>query len=144
MWKKIVIFVILGLFLAVVAYRFFMTGKKENGQTMITPTVAQDKWDPDADESIERSTHEIVFGKNGFSPKTINIEKGTVVIWRNDSGETATVHSSPHPTHTDSPILNLGELADGNSFSLLFTSPGTYKYHNHFNASQFGTIIVTE
>ena len=145
MLKKFGILLVLGLFVIVVAYRFLITKNNQGIEdSKQTPTSVEVEWDPDADESIDRPIKEIIFGKSGFSPKTVNISKGTVVVWTNSSGGMVTVHSSPHPAHTDFPVLNLGELADGNKFSLLFTTPGTYKYHNHLNASQFGTIIVTE
>lgn len=79
---------------------------------------------------------------DGFSPSTLTIKAGTKVTWVNNSGEDATINSNPHPTHTDYPPLNLGAFSNGQSLSLTFDKPGTYGYHNHFNPSQKGTIIV--
>lgn len=88
----------------------------------------------------EKST--VVLTKEGFSPKSITVKTGTEVVWLNNSGETATVNSSAHPTHLDYAPLNLGDFENGESLSLIFDTPGTYKYHNHLNASQTGEVIV--
>lgn len=79
---------------------------------------------------------------SGFSPSSLTIKAGDKVTWINKSGTDAIVNSSPHPQHTDYPPLNLGTFPDGGTLSLTFDKPGTYKYHNHLNTRQFGTIIV--
>ncbi|MBI4035879.1 cupredoxin domain-containing protein [Candidatus Daviesbacteria bacterium] len=84
----------------------------------------------------------ITLTSSGFSPTTLTIKAGDKVTWINKSSTSATVNSSPHPAHTDYSPLNLGSFVDGETLSLTFDKAGTYKYHNHFNASQFGSIIV--
>ncbi len=78
----------------------------------------------------------------GFAPSPLTIQAGETVAWVNGSGRLATVDSAPHPAHTDYPLLNLGEFADGETLTLTFPDPGTYYYHNHLDATQFGSIIV--
>ena len=80
--------------------------------------------------------------KTGFVPQTTTIKTGTQVVWKNTSGESATVNSDPHPTHTLYPFLNLGAFDNGSSVNVVFDKPGTYTYHNHFNSSQKGKVIV--
>lgn len=75
-------------------------------------------------------------------PDTLTIKTGEKVVWRNESGENATVDSSEHPTHLDYPPLNLGSFGDGETLELTFDEAGTYNFHNHFDDSQNGTIIV--
>lgn len=84
----------------------------------------------------------VTVGKSGFDPQTITIKPGTRVVWENASGGTVTVNSALHPTHSIYPPLNLGTFGDGASVQLVFDKSGTYKYHNHLDASQTGTIIV--
>jgi len=84
----------------------------------------------------------VTLTKSGFSPQIVTVKAGTKVTWTNQSGGAATVNSSVHPTHKDYLPLNLGEFGNGEALSLVFDKPGTYKYHNHLNASQFGTVIV--
>jgi plastocyanin len=79
---------------------------------------------------------------DGYSPQTLNITVGTKVIWTNKSGEPATVNSDPHPIHTLWPFLNLGKFDDNANVSVIFDKAGTYTYHNHFDSSQKGTVIV--
>lgn len=84
----------------------------------------------------------VTLTSDGFSPKSITIKKGSKVVWTNSSGKVATVDSAPHPVHTSYPPLNLGSFNDGDSLELSFPDPGSYKYHDHLNASHGGTITV--
>ncbi len=84
----------------------------------------------------------ITLNVTGFVPQVLTIHRGQTVTWVNNSGQQATVNSDPHPTHTAYPPLNLGEFNDGDSLSLRFPKTGRYGYHNHFDATQTGTIIV--
>ena len=84
----------------------------------------------------------ITLTEDGFSPREITIKAGDKVVWVNNSGARATVDSSVHPTHRDYPKLNLGIFEDGEEHSLVFDEAGTYNYHDHLNASKFGTVVV--
>ena len=79
---------------------------------------------------------------SGFVPQTITIKAGTKVVWTNKSGQAITVNSASHPTHLKWPFLNLGKFDNDGSVSVVFEKAGTYKYHNHLNPSQTGTVIV--
>jgi hypothetical protein len=50
--------------------------------------------------------------------------------------------SDPHPTHTDNPQLNQGDIAFGASKTFTLTTKGTWGFHNHHDATQHGTITV--
>lgn len=78
----------------------------------------------------------------GFSPKEIKTKAGTKVVWLNKSNGTITVNSDEHPTHRLYPMLNLGSFGKNSSVQVVFDKTGTYKYHNHLNASQSGTVFV--
>ena len=84
----------------------------------------------------------IILTNSGFEPSSITVKAGTKVVWTNKSGAAATVNSDPHPAHTAYPPLNLGKFNDGESVSLTFSKPGKYGYHNHFNPSETGVVIV--
>ncbi len=84
----------------------------------------------------------VILDGDGFRPKEITISIGTEIFWENNSGDLATVDSNPHPMHTDHPELNLGEFKNGEKLNLTFTKPGVFKYHNHYNPEQEGTITV--
>lgn len=78
----------------------------------------------------------------GFEPSTITIKTGTKVVWVNNLSEAATVSSDPHPIHNLFPFLNLGKFEAGQTLETVFQDKGTYTYHNHFNPSDKGTVIV--
>lgn len=103
-------------------------------ETTTAPTTAQEN--PVATQNL------VTLTTDGYSPQTLTIKVGTTVTWLNNSGDVATVSSDPHPTHTDFPALNLGKFSNGQKLTLTFDKAGTYKYHNHLNPSQKGTIIV--
>ncbi len=117
--------------------------QQEQNQTQATVSETQASPAPSA-EAIKKQV-EVTLTATGFSPKEVTVDRGTKVIWMNKSGKEATVNSNPHPVHTDHPELNLGSFNDGetgNTLELFFNSPGTFNYHNHFNAVQGGTVIV--
>lgn len=84
----------------------------------------------------------VTITQDGFEPKTITIPQGSRITWTNTSNAVSSVYSASHPTHLIFPPLNLGEIAPNNTVSLGILTKGTYKYHNHLNPTQTGTIIV--
>jgi plastocyanin len=141
--KKMLIAVV--IVVLIVAALVMMKAKKPQTNVPEESQMVQDgAWDPDADSSINAPTIEITVTEDGFSPNSITVDAGTAVVWNNTSGDTVNVSSAPHPAHTDFPFLNLGDLSAGDKFSLVFDTPGTYKYHNHLDSSKFGTIVVLD
>ena len=88
------------------------------------------------------SRSEVIVNKDGFSPQSLTIKRGETVIWINQSGDTVTVNSDPHPTHNLYRFLNRGEFPSSSSVQVTFEQTGIYVYHNHLKPSQTGTIIV--
>lgn len=85
----------------------------------------------------------ITLTKNGFTPAKTMIKKGTAVKWINNSGtDNASVNSDDYPTNLLFPELNLGKINQGSAVAHIFTTAGTYTYHNQFNPKQKGTIVV--
>lgn len=140
-----VFFVILALLVVIGgAYLLISTGKhaatpSNTTQSSTTPSATS----PSSPSGAMEQTAAVSLTTNGFDPATITVKAGTKVTWTNNSGDSATVNSDPHPIHTDYPPLNLGSFSSGSSLSLVFDKPGTYGYHNHFNPSEKGTIVVT-
>ena len=79
---------------------------------------------------------------SGFSPNALTVKAGAMVEWNNKSGSTISINSADHPTHKLYPQLNIGEIANGTATGLIFDKPGTYMYHDHYNPSMTGTIVV--
>jgi plastocyanin len=151
-WQWLVIYAVIGIIVYGLIYFLFLSKKQKpysiNTPAQNTATVTQGAQTslpsitttPQTGQKVSEA--KVSLTKSGFSPQTVTVKSGTKVVWTNESGATATVNSSPHPAHTDYPLLNLGQFDEGETLSLAFDKPGTYKYHNHLNTSQFGTIIV--
>lgn len=78
----------------------------------------------------------------GFVPSVITISPGTKITWVNKSGKDANVSSDLHPTHKAYPALNLANFGMNNSVSLVFNQQGRFGYHNEFNPTEHGVIVV--
>lgn len=146
LWQWILLYLIIGVIVYGLVYYFVLAKKGNNiynqgqSQTQTSPSTA-----PAVQASPSAAVDEqnaVTLSQTGFSPATITVKAGTKVTWTNKSGIDATVSSDPHPAHTDYPPLNLGKFSDGATHSLTFDKPGTYGYHNHFNASEKGTVVV--
>lgn len=84
----------------------------------------------------------IAITASGFQPGNITVKAGDTVVWKNQGAITGNVSSAPHPAHTDYSPLNLGDIAPGASVSLTLPTAGAYRFHNHLNPSQFGSVTV--
>lgn len=143
--NKILIAVVLAI---VVVGVVALAGRKSNTQTPTQP-VNQGYGSVQPRSSTATQTEEqtqeatVIITDSGFEPATVTIKAGTKVVWINKSGGAATVNSALHPTHLIYPQLNLNDVPNNESVSLVFYKVGgTYKYHNHLNPSQTGTVVV--
>lgn len=69
-----------------------------------------------------------------FHPHTLNIAKGTRVVFSNSSG---TAH-----TATDAGAFDTGHIKPGHSVAVRFTQKGTFAYHCEIHPFMHGKIIV--
>ncbi|OGG41210.1 hypothetical protein A2118_03080 [Candidatus Kaiserbacteria bacterium GWA2_50_9] len=94
----------------------------------------------------------------GFSPASVTVPLGTYIVFVNQSSKNMWVASAMHPTHTAYSGTTLAQHcpdttgtafdeckgdAPGSSYSFKFNKAGEWKYHDHIDATKFGTIIVT-
>lgn len=87
----------------------------------------------------------VTYGADGFSPKSITVKKGSTVRWTNQSQSGMWVASAVHPTHQLLPGFDqLKSVGSGGTYEYTFTKVGTWKYHNHVQAADTGTVVVTE
>jgi plastocyanin len=86
----------------------------------------------------------IQLDNGGFSPKILTVTRGTIVRWKNVSGAPQTVNSNDYPTNQLHRELNFGVFNTGSTFVYVFSTPGTYTYHNQLHPEQQGTITVTK
>ncbi|MSR76155.1 MAG: hypothetical protein EXS68_01010 [Candidatus Ryanbacteria bacterium] len=95
--------------------------------------------------------------KTGFVPNQVTIKMGEAVRFQNESGDASWPASAMHPTHTMYPGSDIKKcdtteepkifdacrgLADGESWSFVFTEKGAWKYHDHVVSGKFGGITV--
>ena len=81
--------------------------------------------------------------KDGFSPATLTIEKGSVVEWRSTDGTTThIVEANPYPSHTSVPDLVSGQLGSGATYRYKFADAGSFGFHDKLNPTLNGTIVV--
>lgn len=100
----------------------------------------------------------VTYTSSGFSPATVTIKKGGTVTWTEQGVPNMWVASSPHPAHTGydntsrsahcapgyTGAKSFDQCAPGTTYSFTFDKVGTWPYHDHMNASNFGKVIVVE
>ena len=105
----------------------------------------------------QMAKHEVIYTDSGYNPKELKIKLGETVVWKNQSSFGLWTASAIHPSHTIYSGTSLDEHCPdpqntsfdqcksgqpGQSWSFKFDKKGTWRYHNHVRASDFGTIIV--
>lgn len=84
----------------------------------------------------------IAYDGTNFTPATITVQTGDTIEVKNDSENVMYFASDKHPIHLDNSELNVGDIQPGSSAIITVTSQGTWGYHDHYNASAGGEIIV--
>jgi len=110
------------------------TSQSRENDTQQTPEATED-----TDETVAAT---ITYTANGFEPENTTVKSGDKVRIVNESGEALEFSSDPHPSHTINSELNAGDTEDGQSTTITVTRTGEWGYHNHYNASHRGTLIV--
>ena len=94
-------------------------------------------------EGTQTGSTLVSYSPSGFSPSVLRVPAGTTVMFRNNTSAQLRVASDPHPTHTDYPGFDSGgNIAPGAAYSFTFGKKGTWGYHNHYDPSRSGTIVV--
>jgi len=84
-------------------------------------------------------TTEVNIQNISFSPQVVVIQAGESVTWTNHDGLII------HTTTSDTDLWDSGDLADGQSFSHTFDTPGRYDYHcMHHPLLMTGIVIVVK
>jgi amicyanin len=86
-------------------------------------------------EMARAATHTVTIVDFAYSPATVTITAGDTVTWTN---EDAVVHTATSTTGA----FDTGDLAQGESYSVTFTTSGTYAYLCTPHPSMTGQIVV--
>ena len=99
----------------------------------------------------------VTYSDSGYNLPSVTINKGDVIIFKNNSSKMMWTASAVHPTHKAYPrsdITKCGTAAQssifdackgygpGQSWEFKFNEAGTWKYHNHLQPSHTGTVVV--
>jgi plastocyanin len=90
--------------------------------------------------------HTVTYTATGVSPKSLSIQAGDAVQFRNSSTTEVWPASDPHPSHSNCAGFDAGRaLRMGEEYTLTFPVAKTCTYHSHvdpLNSAVQGTIIV--
>lgn len=147
-WFWLLVYLVVGG--AVYAGYYYYAGYQKTPDTMMyaSPAPADSSTSvtgsaaPAAMTAEGATEFKIAITDTGYSPSLLSIKVGDTITWTSSAAKPSNVSSDPHPSHTDYAPLNLGMFKPGESQTLTFDKAGTYKYHNHLNSTQTGTIIV--
>lgn len=108
-----------------------------------TPNQSQTQSVPDTTATSSSlqvtSKQTITLKPEGFDPQETTVKAGTQVVWVNESGEDTAISSNDYPANQ---ILNKAKFPNGVTLSVILDQPGSYKYYNHLNPNQKGTVTV--
>jgi plastocyanin len=74
-----------------------------------------------------------------FQPASVTVKAGTVVVWINDSDGMHTITSDPGAPSVFNTTSN---VTQGNTFALVFNTPGTYNYHCAIHPTTMKAVIT--
>lgn len=152
---KNIIVIVIGIVIILGGIWYFTSNKSKEAIVPVETTVPV----PESSGNVPETQVQNVISAtdSGFSPSSITIKKGETITFMSESLQPAWPASAIHPTHTVYPGSNIAKcgtteengifdsckgLLKGEAWSFQFDIPGTWKYHDHLNPSQYGTIIV--
>lgn len=84
-----------------------------------------------------------VLRSDGFHPRTLTIEPGTVVTFVNRTDKTFWPASNSHPQHDQYATFDSGRPIDpGESWSFTFETKGKWGFHDHLRSFYTGAVAV--
>lgn len=164
--------IIISIVVAVVilgGYLLFKDAYQKIRQTQTTPLVTQPSSEqtapqpsvseqpgsetsqPSAGQAPAAEEKAVTYTNSGYLPGTLTVKKGETVTFKNQSQKSMWTASAVHPAHRVYPTTGgcLGSTFDacsgiqpGASWSFKFDISGTWKYHNHLNPGDTGTVVV--
>lgn len=84
---------------------------------------------------IHAETVEVDISNFAFNPSTITVQVGDEVVWTN-------LDAVAHTTTSDTGLWDSGNLNQGETFRMTFSSPGTFPYHCSIHPFMTGSVVV--
>ncbi len=129
-----------------------VTASQNSLDASVTPSPS-----PSTPSQSSAKTVTVTYTDSGFSPSSVTINVGDTVAFKNNSSSDFWPATANHPAHTVYDGTNLQAhcaagatpsfdactgVAPGSSYSFTFTKAGTWGYHDHLNARNFGKVVV--
>lgn len=123
------------------------TSSQESAATKIKPAnTAESSSTPSGEEDIQSPdvmVYEITFNGSSYSPSSLTIKQGDIVVFKNNSDKKFWPASNDHPSHTIYPEFDADKGIDaGGKFEFKFAKVGSWGFHDHITPSAKGTIKV--
>lgn len=107
-----------------------------------TKTATEQSTQPTTTPSNDTAVATITYSDSGFSPATTTVKAGDTLAIKNNGTAQLSMHSDPHPEHTDDADLNVGDVAPGQTKTFKVTKTGSFGIHNHLKPSDSATIVI--
>jgi plastocyanin len=145
LWTTIIVIVVI-LAVALVAWSMMKGDEVADTNTNTdTANTVGNQLGTSTESFVAPKTVNVSLTDTGYSPQSLTINQGDTVTFTNNSTGRMWTASAPHPQHTDYPEFDQKAAANaGGTFSFTFNKVGTWKFHNHMNPSQFGSITVLQ
>lgn len=82
----------------------------------------------------------VTYTNSGFEPELLEVKKGSMVHFVNESDTQMWVASDSHPAHDILPTFD--QFKTGDLYMYIFEESGEWAYHDHLNAAFTGVIKV--
>lgn len=110
----------------------YMPGETQQTQQTMPPVTQQTQ------QPTQQTTVNIDIIDFAFSQPNLTVKVGTTVVWTNKDQDIHTV------TSDTGVVLDSAHLSLNQTYSMTFTTPGTYNYHCAVHPFMTGTVTVTE
>lgn len=111
--------------------------------TVVVLSIARDDLGGSIEDLRGMERVEVVLTEDGFVPRDIRINAGTVVTFATDRGYRYWPASNSHPAHNLYPVFDpLRPIEPSETWSFTFDQPGAWGYHDHVRSYFTGTVYV--
>lgn len=111
---------------------------------LIALIIQKDEKTPPQLGTVQLQPAQVIITKDGFIPATIEVKKGTKIIWTNTDEGMHQIQANPHPTGESLPGLQSEILNNQQTYEYTADTSGTFGYHDKVTPTTNGTINVKD